>query len=243
MKIEASEYQCGDLGLKGDFIFPEGDQAHPCIIIFHAWKGKDSFVQKKGKEIVSTLGIGAFCADLYGGGESVESDEEAGALMMPLFKNREELQKRVLAAFEHVVQHKLVNRNKVGAIGFCFGGLAGLELFRSGVDVKGVCLFHPVLGNTLGDEVAETVPIAKGIENPLLVMVGNLDPLVNQEDITYFKEEMTNAGVDWQLNIYGRAYHAFTNPAVNDPSSGLVFNHEINRRAFQSMGNFFTALI
>lgn len=243
MKKEQVVYSHGNVQMHGEFILPEGEQPHPLILVAHAWRGVDAFVRSKAQEIVVSLGIGAFVCDLYGRTDPVDTDEEAGQLMMPLFKNRKELRARISAAYQCVTSHPLVDATRIGAIGFCFGGLAVIELFRSGLPVKGVLAFHPVLGDQLMDQKAAVEPIAKGISGSILALIGHLDPLVTQEDIQKFEVEMSKAGVDWQIHIYGKAYHSFTNPNARDKSQGLIFDPLASRRAWQTMGIFFTSLM
>lgn len=243
MKKEQVIYSHGNVEMHGEFIFPEGEQPHPLIMVAHAWRGNDAYIQAKAEEIVVSLGIGAFVCDLYGRNTPVESDEEAGKLMMPLFKDRKELRGRMGAAFECVTSHPLVDYKRVGAIGFCFGGLAVIELFKSGLPLRGVMAFHPVLGSQLMDQKATLEPVSKKIEGSILALIGHLDPLIHQNDIAQFEQDMAQAGVDWQLYIYGKAYHAFTNPNAHDKSSGLIYDALANKRAWQTMANFFTALL
>lgn len=50
---------------------------------------------------------------------------------------------------------------------------------------------------------------------------------------------MSTAAADWQVHAYGGTMHAFTNPAANDPGFGTVYNPVADRRATQSIKNFF----
>jgi dienelactone hydrolase len=50
---------------------------------------------------------------------------------------------------------------------------------------------------------------------PILVATGLLDPLVPEEDVIAFENEMKSAGADWHLIKHGRAYHSFSNPTVD----------------------------
>ena len=224
---------------KGRLNLPEGQEPHPCIILFHAWMGKDSFVDAKGEELVETLGVATFTADLYGDGKCVKTKEEATALMMPLYLDRAELLRRAHLALETVTHQKEIKKNRIAALGFCFGGLAAIELYRSGAPIVSAAAFHPTLGVEMGGKKAKTVPISKDIQGSIIVLQGYLDPLNTPEDIDSFQKEMSEAGVDWQLNMYGRAKHAFTNPDAHDEKSGLVYNQEISNRAFSAMSSFF----
>lgn len=210
----------------------------PAIIIAHAWRGLDEFAQEKAK-ILAEMGYVAFAADLYGNGKVAKDDQESLALMMPLFLDRSMLQKRIAAAFDVVSRHPLVETSKIGAIGFCFGGLTVIELLRSGAPVKGVVSFHGVLGNQIGDKKAKTVPIGSNIKGSLLILHGHDDPLASDADIKAIQKEMTDANVDWQMNIYGHTMHAFTNPIAQDPKGGKMYNPLSARRAWHAMDHFF----
>jgi dienelactone hydrolase len=48
----------------------------------------------------------------------------------------------------------------------------------------------------------------------VLACTGAKDPLVPLADVAAFSSEMDAAGADWQLIVYGRALHSFTNRNV-----------------------------
>ncbi len=58
--------------------------------------------------------------------------------MMPFFIDRFLLRERVLGAYAALLKISRVDIKRIGAIGFCFGGMTVMELLRSGVDVQGV---------------------------------------------------------------------------------------------------------
>jgi dienelactone hydrolase len=118
-------------------------------------------------------------------------------------------------------------------IGYCFGGGCALELARSGADIAGVVSFHGNLDTPNPED-------AKNIRGEILVCQGGSDPYVPQEQLNAFWNEMKNANVNYQLNIYGGAVHSFTNPASgNDPSKGAAYNEQADKRSWQAMRNFF----
>ena len=100
-----------------------------------------------------------------------------------------------------------VDRARVAAIGYCFGGTMVLELARTGADLKAVVGFHPGLYSTRPDDSANIV-------GKVLMCVGADDPLIPSESRLAFEDEMRAAGVDWRINLYGGAKHSFTNPHV-----------------------------
>jgi len=242
MERHKVDYQCNGTTCKGFLVHNEiVREPRPGIIIAHAWRGQDDFAREKADEL-ARLGFVVFVADIYGEGKTTEKDEEAAALMMPFFLDRQLLRDRMHAAYETLKKQELVDKKNIGAIGFCFGGLSVIELLRSGENVKGVVSFHGVLGNQMGDAIATTVPNADKIKGSLLLLHGNDDPLVSNADIKDIQQEFTDAKVDWEMNVYGHAAHAFTNPELKDPSTGLAFNQTANDRSWIAMKNFFNEI-
>jgi dienelactone hydrolase len=244
MHQEEITYKIGSDSFKGFLALPDPDQARDgeAVLIAHAWMGLDDFAKEKARALAA-LGYVAFAADLYGNGKEVTTPEEAGALMMPLFKDRALLRQRVQAGFNTLAAQNGVKIDKIGAIGFCFGGMTVIELLRSGTPVKGVVSFHGILGNSVHGVEAKLEPLAKNIKGSLLILNGHEDPLNSQQDIQNIEREMTEAGIDWQINIYGQTSHAFTNPLVDNPKVGLVFNPKSNTRSWYAMRYFFAEIL
>jgi dienelactone hydrolase len=121
----------------------------------------------------------------------------------------------------------------MAAIGYCFGGSVALELARSGADIKGVVVFH---GGLSTPNASET----KDVKAKILVCTGVDDKFVPQTDIIAFQKEMNDAKVDWQMNVYSGAVHAFTNPkSGNNPAIGVAYNEKADKRSFEAMKQFF----
>jgi dienelactone hydrolase len=242
MHQETLTYTCGDILCKGHLAFDERAAAkRPAVIIAHAWHGQDDFARQKALELAK-LGYIAFAADLYGNGIEVKTNEEAQALMLPLFINRQLLRDRIVSAFNAAAKLDFVDKKRMGAIGFCFGGLTVIELLRAGANVRGVVSFHGVLGDSREDIKAHTVPPVEPIKGSLLILHGHQDPLVSKEDIASIQSEFTQLGVDWQMHIYGHSVHAFTNPEVSDFKGGLAYNKLASQRSWQAMRQFFNEI-
>lgn len=239
MHRELVKYTCDDIALHGHLVYDDRfTQQRPAVLVAHAWKGQDEFARKKA-EMLAELGYVGFAADVYGNGMCVETNEEALELMSPLFIHRQILRDRIVATWQTLLNHEVVDKGKIGAIGFCFGGLTVIELLKSGVALKGVVSFHGLLGDRLGEVQAKTVSPAETLHGSLLILHGYRDPLVSQEDIVNMQKELTDANVDWQMHHYGNALHAFTNPNANEPESGLLYNSKAEKRSLQAMRNFF----
>ncbi len=232
MHTELMRYSGGGAELEG-FLATDAARGgrRPAVIIAPAWRGRDDFADGKARALAD-LGYVGFAADVYGRGRRGETDEQAGALMQPLVDDRALLRARIGAAVTAVSAHKLVDPERLGAIGFCFGGLTVLELARSGAALRGVVSFHGLL-RTPQPARAGTV------RSKVLALHGYDDPLAPPQDVAAFAEEMTAAKVDWQMVMYGNTVHAFTNPAANNPAGGMRYDATADRRSWAAMRAFF----
>lgn len=214
----------------------------PAIMVAHAFRGQDDFARKKAKQLAE-MGYIGFAIDIYGEGAFTEDLEKASEWMLPYFFNRNMLRERMKSAYEALLNFSPVDKEKIGAMGYCFGGLAVLELIRSGLDVKGGISFHGVLGDSIGGKKAQEIPSYTREGVSLLILHGYEDPLVSRDDIEKIEKEMTERKVDWQIHIYGHTVHAFTNPELHDFSHGMAYNEKAAHRAWLSARNFFNEVL
>jgi len=225
----------GDVLLEAFFAFDDALVGRrPAVLINHTWVGRDDFVAEKAIKLAE-LGYVGFAVDMYGKGVIGTSPEQNSALMQPFMEDRLLLQKRVQAALYAVKLLPWVDDHNIAAIGFCFGGLCVLDLARSGSDLKGVVSFHGLLG-------APDNSLDKPIKAKVLALHGHDDPLATPDQVLAFEQEMTLAGVDWQLHSYGHTAHAFTNPLANDSDHGMVYRAHADSRSWLAMKNFLSEI-
>jgi len=231
LKKQKIEYQDGRVTFEGYYVYDDAIKTkQPGILVAHDWSGRNEFADHKAEQLAS-LGYVGFALDMFGKGVKGETKEEKSALIQPLLQDRFTLQKRILAAFFALKKLDQVDSTKIGAIGFCFGGLCVLDLARSGADLKAVVSFHGLLNAP--DNIPEPHIIAK-----ILALHGYNDPMVTPDQVMAFGNEMTHAKADWQLQIYGNTMHAFTNPKANDPGFGTVYSKQADSRSWVAMQTF-----
>jgi dienelactone hydrolase len=170
----------------------------------HDAHGIGSLVRRRSLELAAQ-GYVAFAPDMYGGGRRFENAREAGELLQALYEKPQRLRDRVLAAFEVLKRQSQTDESRIGALGFCFGGQCVLELARSGAAVKAVVSFHGLLKTQM--------PAEPGVvKAKVLALTGKQDPYAPAADVESFQKEMEAAQVDLHLTVYGRGYHAFSEP-------------------------------
>lgn len=237
LKTLELDYQAGDVLAKAYVAYDDHlSQLKPAVLIAHDWAGRGEFSCRKARQLAAQGYIG-FALDMYGNAKVASGREEKSALLNPLKANRNELLARVTAAYHAVQQLDFVNKNKIAAIGYCFGGMCVLDLARSGAAVNGVVSFHGILTPPSFDKKS-----AISIKSKILVLHGYEDVLVPPQQILNFSEEMNNRHANWQLYIYGGIAHSFTNPEANDNELGLHYNAEADRRSWQATELFFAEL-
>ncbi|MDD5354905.1 MAG: dienelactone hydrolase family protein, partial [bacterium] len=171
-------------------------------------------------------------ADIYGKGIRANTPEESGKLASIYRADRKMARGRAMAALNELKTMKMVDQKKIAIMGYCFGGMVALELARSGADVVGTVAFHGSLDTPSPMD-------AINIKGKVLVLHGADDPNVPAEARMALEKEMKDAGVNWQMNIYGGAVHAFTNPAAgNDPAKGAAYNEQADKRSWEDLKMF-----
>lgn len=236
LHTEIVEYQQGDTILTGYLAYDNSVRGkRPGVLVVHDWMGLGDFYQQKAEKLAQ-MGYIAFAADIYGKGVRPKNREEARTQATIYRSDRQLMRDRANAGLKVLRNHPLSKNNRLGAIGYCFGGGTVLELARSGAKVAGVVSFH-------GNLDTPNPTDANNIKGKVLVLHGADDPLVPKEQVAAFTEEMRQANVDWQMISYGGAVHSFTNPkAGNDPSKGSAYNRDADRRSWSAMQLFFAEI-
>jgi len=226
-------YRQGDALLEGYLAYDDSIPGkRPGVLVVHEWTGLGPYTKMRAEQLAK-LGYVAFAADIYGKGVRPQNPAEAGKTAALYRNDRALTRSRIQAALELLRGQKQVDPDKIAAIGYCFGGMVALELARSGSDINGVVSFHGSLDTPNPAD-------AKNIKCKVLVLHGGDDPNVTPEQVLAFWQAMRQAGVNWQINVYGGAVHSFTNPASgNDPSKGAAYNSQADKRSWRAMQDFF----
>jgi dienelactone hydrolase len=233
LRGETVEYRHGETVLEGFLAWDDSlPGARPGVLVVHEWTGIGPYVKRRVDEL-ARLGYVAFAADIYGKGVRPAGGAEAAKTASIYKDDRPLMRARAQAGFDVLRAHPLVDRARVAAIGYCFGGTTALELARSGAPLAGVVSVHGGLGTPLPADPG-------GVKAAVLVLHGADDPFVPPEEVRAFEAEMRRAGADWRLVAYGGAVHSFTNPeAGSDPSRGAAYDARADRRSWRDMQVFF----
>ncbi len=228
VKTQDLDYNFGNTQMRGFLAFDDARPGkRPGVLICHEWWGLNDYIRDRARQIAS-LGYAAMALDMFGNGKTASNPDEAGKLMNALFSNPDAMG-RVQAALDTFAAQPMVDGAKIAAIGYCMGGAMALHMARAGMPLAGVICFHGTLSSPQ--------PARPGsIKARVLVCIGADDPMIPMDQVTGFAQEMKQAGADFQINLYGGARHAFTNPnADNAGLAALQYNANADRRSWAAM--------
>jgi dienelactone hydrolase len=222
-ELQTLTYTHDGVTLHGQLAMPAGSGPHPGVMVMYDARGLGEQVRRSALRLAAA-GYAALATDMYGGGQFHAKASGAGSIFLELQKNPQRLRGRVMAGFSALRGVANVAADRIGAIGYCFGGQCVLELARMGAPARAVVSLHGLLTSQLPARAGE-------VKAKVLVLNGARDPYVPPEHVVAFQSEMNDAGVDWQLTHYGEGLHAFTEPGAGEMgvASGVRYDAVLDR--------------
>ena len=215
IKVEPMTYEVDGVTMCSTYYVDEDlKEKRPGILVFADARGLDD-VTHAGARRLAEQGYPALACDVYGGGRYIENLEEAVALATQLVAEPDLTRGRGIAGIDALTAHAEVDADRIGAVGYCFGGNVAVEVARGGVPLAASVGFH-------GGAVPPMPARSKNISGKILLCLGAEDPMIPLEMRTAFEEDMRAADVDFRMHLYGRVYHSFTRPnahLLNKPNA------------------------
>jgi dienelactone hydrolase len=231
------EYEADGVRMIGYFASHEPrEHRRPGILIGPPGPGLGEHSKSVARRLAKE-GYTAFALDYHGGGAILTDSADMMARIRHFLENPLAIRVRVAKALDVLVGQPETEGSRIGAIGYCFGGTAVLELARSGAPVAVTVGFHSGLKTARPQD-------ARNIKGRVMVCLGADDPLIPLAERSAFEEEMRAGGVDWQIHLYGGAQHSFTDPEIDARAramnlSGLKYDAVADRLSWRSMLDLF----
>lgn len=203
----------------------------PGVLVIHDLWGMGEQPKERARRLAE-LGYVGLAVDLFGDRQQPKSLQDALPLVEALRGDTRHFRDLLRAGVDILAKHPAVDPSKLGAIGFCLGGVSVLELARDGANLRGVVCFHGNLDTPM--------PAQKDVaRSKILVCTGGADPIIPDTQVAAFQEEMRSAQTDWQVNIYGGAEHSFTNIYADRAGiPGVKYQEVADRRSWAAMQTF-----
>jgi len=234
---EAIEYSSGKTQLTGFLAYDDSiKEKRPGILVVHEWWGHNKHARQRA-QMLAQLGYTAFALDMYGDGKLAEHPKKAGEFMNAAFKNWEASKAKFKAAKKILQAHATVDPEKIGAIGFCFGGAVSIRMARGGEDLKGIVGFHSALPD-------QPKMANNQVKASILVINGSEDPFLTPEKVASFVKEMVEANTDFTYMSLKGVRHSYTNPQADEFSKkfdlpGLKYDKAADIKSWEVMHQFF----
>jgi dienelactone hydrolase len=223
MEPEKIPYTDGDTKLTG-LLYRPSEQPRAAILVYPTIMNQEGVVLEKAASLAEH-GYLAYVADLYGKNpQSFEQSREFAAEVRP---QPQDFRRRVRQAIGSLVSLPDANGLALGAIGFCMGGGAVLELAREGAPLDVVVSFHGILSTDLPAEPGR-------VTARILICHGDADPAVPRSQVIAFWEEMDAASANWHFHSYSGVKHGFTNPAP-PLNPAVAYDASADRQSWAAM--------
>lgn len=170
------------------------------VLVLHGGAGLSAHERRWCARLAAS-GYAAFAPDLFG--EAFRDRDHAMALIGGLAGDPDRLRERLAAALAALAGQPGLEGRQTAAIGFCFGGMAALELARSGAQIAAAVSLHGGLTTRRAAEPG-------GVRAEVLVCAGAADPFVTPEQRLALEAELTQSGAPWTMLVFGGVPHGFT---------------------------------
>jgi dienelactone hydrolase len=228
--FETIEYKAAGRAFSGIMAAPVAGSIRGGVLVFHGGSGLGDHEREQLQKLVA-LGFVALAPDLFG--VAFADHSHAMQVIGELVAQPSVLRDRAAAALRRLVSHPGVGGGRVAAIGHCFGGLAAVELARSGANMAAAVSFHGSLATRAPAQPEQ-------VRACVLACTGAADRFCTREQRAAFEDEMTAAGVDWQHHVYAGAQHGFTVPSIDSANHpGCAYNEPAHRRSWHAMLGLF----
>ncbi|MFP1681063.1 dienelactone hydrolase family protein [Alloalcanivorax sp. C16-1] len=229
---QAIDYDVDGRTFQGHLLYLRGATPSRALLMAPNFFGiSDAAIAQAERRLDNTRAI--FVLDPFGKEVRPQTPDQAMEAMGAVRADNAALRARLrgaLAVLEREAGELGIARDRLAMFGFCFGGACALELARDGADLRAFVSFHGLLDTP--------APATGPVKGSVLVLNGADDPMVSEDSLKAFKEEMDGAGADWQLTHFGGAVHSFTDPGANMPGRS-VYDPKVSRRAFAAMDDLF----
>lgn len=225
MAQQTVEYKTETTTYEGTLFSPEpnGDLDGVGVLIAHDFLGPSENQYAMARDYAAK-GATVMVADFYGKDVRPEGTEAASAEAIRVRGAVPELRAAMNEALSELTAQG-IDANRTVVIGTSVGGLAALELARTGADLGAVAVLWGILENT----AAET---AQKITAPVTLFQGDLDPLAPAEGRDAIVAEFETMGVDYDLQVFEGVAHAFTLSFMGtDTSSGFAYDEAATQQS------------
>ena len=171
---------------------------YPAVVMIHEWWGLNDNIKEMAQKLASQ-GYIVLAVDLYN--NKVGTTSEEARQLMTSFDGDEGIE-NMNSAIRFLKSEYSVD--KVGSIGWCFGGGQSLNLAVNS-DLDATVMYY-------GQVISESEKLSN-ISWPLLGIFAELDQGIPPKAVREFESSLDELGIKNEIIIYPGVNHAFANPS------------------------------
>ena len=227
IKTQWIDYRQGDTPLRGYLAYDDAVQGpRPGVLLLHRRDGMSALTLKNA-EMVARLGYVVFAPDVFG---AVPKDvEEEKAQSARFNQDRPLMRARAQAGLDVLRASPRVDAARIALVGYCFGGTVAIELAETGAPIVGTVTIHGSFRDFQHDA-------ARNIRGRVLILHGAEDPVAPLSEVNRLVQDLRDAKVGWQLELYSGTRHGFSTPKNAD-------EERANAQSQAAMGRFFKEML
>ena len=171
---------------------------YPAVVMIHEWWGLNDNIKEMAQKLASQ-GYIVLAVDLYNNKVGITSEE--ARQLMTSFDGDEGIE-NMNSAIRFLKSEYSVD--KIGSIGWCFGGGQSLNLAVNS-DLDATVMYY-------GQVISESEKLSN-ISWPLLGIFAELDQGIPPKAVREFESSLDELGIKNEIIIYLGVNHAFANPS------------------------------
>jgi carboxymethylenebutenolidase len=188
--------------LDGYLAVPDGEGPFPSMLMVHEWWGLNADIIALADQMADE-GYVVLAPDTYRGETTTQVPR---ALYLRLNVSEDRVDSDMMAAFDYLASLPEVDADRMGVMGFCYGG--GVAL-RHGIQNEQIKVTINLYGDTVLDPTAFGALPDNGT---LLGIFGEIDETIPLEEVEAFKQAVADAGIEHTITVYDGVGHAFVEP-------------------------------
>ncbi len=185
--------------IQGYLAKPSDEGQFPGVVMIHEWWGLNDNIKEMSEKLASH-GYVVLAVDLYNGEVAITSDQ--ARQLITSFDTNAGIENMNFAASYIQENH---NVQKLGSIGWCFGGGQSLNLALNIQNMDATVIYY-------GSLITEQGSLSN-ISWPVLGIFAELDQGITVESVNDFETSLDELDIPNEIHIYPGVDHAFANPS------------------------------
>ncbi len=198
--------------MEGDITRPSAEGRFPAVVVIQEIWGVNSHIQYVTDRLPAQGYVGIAPALFHREGPmtiGLHEETEAAFEWMGHCTDANIIAD-VKSAVEYLKGQSFVDPNKIGIVGFCFGGRVAYLAAANLPDIKATSVFYGGrILQPLGGEGPSPLEQTANISSPVLGLFGEDDQNPTPEDVATIESELTKHGKDHAFHMYPGCGHGF----------------------------------